>query len=79
MNYATFTKKEGFDNFYSNICNLLDDLDIDRGLNSLGVDANKVSEIALKASNDAAASTNPRQATIPQLETLISDSLVNAR
>ena len=79
MNYATFTKTEGFDDFYSNICNLLDDLEIDRGLKSLGVNANKVSEIALKASKDAAASTNPRQATIPQLETLISNSLVNAR
>ena len=79
MNYATFTKTEGFDDFYSNICNLLDDLEIDRGLKSLGVNANKVSEIALKASKDAAASTNPRQATITQLETLISNSLVNAR
>jgi alcohol dehydrogenase class IV len=79
MNYATFTKTEGFDNFYSNICSLLDDLEIDRGLNSLGVDAHKVSEISLKASKDAAASTNPRRASIPQLETLISESLSNAR
>ena len=79
MNHATFKKTEGFDDFYSNICNLLDDLEIDRGLNSIGVDANRVSEIALKASKDSAASTNPRQATIPQLEILISDSLVKAR
>ena len=79
MNHATFKKTKGFDDFYSNICNLLDDLEIDRGLNSLGVDANKVSEIALKASKDAAALTNPRQATIPQLETLISESLVKVR
>jgi len=79
MNYATFGKTEGFDDFYSNICNLLDKLEIHRGLNSLGVDASKVSEIALKASKDAAALTNPRQATIPQLEKLISNSLVNAR
>ena len=63
----------------TNICNLLDELQINTGLESLGVTSDKVTELALKASKDAAAQTNPRKASIAQLETLILESLQNAR
>lgn len=79
MNFATFSEPKGYESFYANICNLLDDLEINKGLSSLGVTPNKVQEIALKASKDAAAQTNPRQASITQLETLIKTSLEDSR
>ena len=79
MNFATFSETSGYKSFYANICNLLDELQISKGLDSLGVTSDKVTELALKASKDAAAQTNPRKASIAQLETLISESLQNAR
>ena len=79
MNFATFSETSGYKSFYANICNLLDELQISKRLDSLGVTSDKVTELALKASKDAAAQTNPRKASIAQLETLISESLQNAR
>ena len=79
MNFATFNETAGYESFYANICNLLDDLEINKGLESLGVTSDKATELALKASKDAAAQTNPRKASVAQLETLILDSLQNAR
>ena len=79
MNFATFNETAGYESFYANICNLLDDLEINKGLAALGVTSDKVTELALKASKDAAAQTNPRKASITQLETLILESIQNAR
>ena len=79
MNFVTFSKPEGYQSFYNNICNLLDDLEINKGLESLGVTSDKVEELAIKASKDAAAKTNPREATVSQLKTIILKSLENAR
>ena len=79
MNFVTFSKPEGYQSFYNNICNLLDELEINKGLESLGVTSDKVEELAIKASKDAAAKTNPREATVSQLKTIILKSLENAR
>ncbi len=79
MNFVTFSKPEGYQSFYNNICNLLDELEINKGLGSLGVTSDKVEELAIKASKDAAAKTNPREATVSQLKTIILKSLENAR
>ncbi|MDG2474024.1 MAG: iron-containing alcohol dehydrogenase [Paracoccaceae bacterium] len=79
MNFVTFSKPEGYHSFYNNICNLLDELEINKGLGSLGVTSNKTEELAIKASRDAAAKTNPRKASVSQLKTLILESLENAR
>lgn len=79
MNFVTFSETTGYESFYVNICNLLDELEINKGLAALGVTSDKVTELALKASKDAAAQTNPRKASITQLETLILESIQNAR
>ena len=79
MNFSTFRDNGNFDSFYLNICNLLDRLEIPVGLSSIGVKKEKVSELALKASKDAAASTNPRYATNDALQTLILEALEGAR
>ena len=79
MNFATFQEIGNFDSFYLNICNLLDRLEIPCGLSSIGVKEEKVSELSLKASKDAAASTNPRHASVGALKTLILQSIEEAR
>ena len=79
LNFSTFRDDGNFDSFYLNICNLLDRLEIPVGLSSIGVKKEKVPELALKASKDAAASTNPRYATIDALQTLILESVEGAR
>ena len=79
MNYVTFSKIGDFNDFYSNVCKMLDNLEIDKGLKALGVESNKVKELAIKASKDSAAKTNPRVASISQIENLIMESLSRAR
>ena len=79
MNYVTFSEKGNFENFYSNICKLLDNLEIVKGINELGVENKKISELALKASKDAAAKTNQRLASIPEIEQLLLECLDRAR
>lgn len=79
IHFALYSKEGSFNNLYSSICNLLNDLNIPDGLNAIGVDSNKVEELALKASKDAAASTNPRHASIQELKALIEQTIVKAR
>ena len=79
MNFVAFSQPDGYQSFYNNICNLLDELEINKGLASLGVTSDKIEELALKASKDAAAKTNPRKASVSQLKTLILEALENAR
>ena len=79
MNFVTFATTNGYDSFYGNICSLLDELEISSKLTSLGVKSDDVGELAIKASKDAATQTNPRKATVSELEALISEALDNAR
>ena len=59
--------------------NLLDNLEIVKGIGELGVENKKITELALKASKDSAAKTNPRLASISELEQLILECLDRAR
>ena len=79
MNFAAFQDTSGFDGFYRNVCKLLDDLEIDTGISALGVTDESVSDLAIKASKDAAAKTNPREASIKDLEEIISRAIISAR
>jgi len=67
------------DAFCEWIVDLLDRLDIPTGLAAIGVPADGVGEIASKAAGDAAASTNPRAASIAEIETLLTNSMTDAR
>ena len=79
MHFALYEKPGQFDDLYSNICNLLDDLEIPNGLDKIGVKNDKINELALKSSKDAAALTNPRIASINELESIIKDSVLKTR
>jgi len=79
MHFAMYSKNGSFEEFYSNICNLLDELEIPKGLKEIKVGDNRVNELAQKSLKDAAALTNPRKASIDELEKIISISLDNAR
>ena len=79
MHFALYEKPGKFDDLYSNICNLLDDLEIPNGLEKIGVKNDKIKELALKSSKDAAALTNPRVASINELESIIKDSVLKTR
>lgn len=61
------------------ICALLDDLAIPKGLSEIGVAADRVEELALKASKDPAALTNPRAASVQEIAGLIREAVAGAR
>ena len=58
---------------------LLDDLDIPRGLGEIGVPMTCAERIAAKALRDSAAGTNPRQATLAEVRTLVETAISGAR
>lgn len=68
-----------FDGFLSEICALLDRLNIPTSLAELGVTEETVQPIAAKAMKDPAALTNPRAASIEDMERLIRKALNGAR
>ena len=79
MHFALYKKPGTFNDLYSNICNLLDELEIPDGLGKIGVKNDKINELAIKSSKDAAALTNPRVASINELESIIKDSVFKTR
>ena len=79
MSFALGLQHADFPSFYAAICELLDELEIPVSLSEIGVDDSRISEIAIKASKDAAAFTNPRQASIAELEALIGEAIARAR
>ena len=79
MHFAMYSKNGSSKEFYSKICNLLDELEIPKGLKEINVGDNRINELAQKSLKDAAAVTNPRKASINELEEIISMSLTNAR
>ena len=68
-----------FETFYQAVCDLLDRCDIPRSLADLGVSADRVDSIAAKAMTDTAAGTNPRAASLAEVQELIHTALIRAR
>ena len=68
-----------FSGFHGGICALLDELDIPRRLSDLGVGSDLAADLALKASRDPAALTNPRKASVEEIEALIREAIIGAR
>ncbi len=79
MAHALNIETSDFSGFYDAICQLLDDLEIPKTLAEIGVDDARIPQLAAKAINDAAAGTNPRAASIAELETLINEAITRAR
>ena len=79
MSEAMGLKKNNFDYFYKSICDLLDQLNIPKGLNEIGVDDTSISRLAEKALKDSAFSTNPRNASLEEMKELIAATLCNGR
>ena len=79
IHFAMHAKEGDFNSLYSSICNLLHELDIPDGLSKIGVGNDKIDELAIKASKDAAASTNPRSANIQELRSIIEQTIIKAR
>ncbi len=71
--------RNGSAGFEAGIRSLLDELDIPRNLGEIGVSDDHAEEIALKASRDASAGTNPRQASLQEIELLFLEALQEAR
>ncbi|MBX2855023.1 MAG: iron-containing alcohol dehydrogenase [Rhodobacteraceae bacterium] len=61
------------------VVRLLDDLEIPKTLSEIGVPLDCAERIAHKALQDSAAGTNPRQATLDQVRTLIETAILRAR
>ena len=74
-----FSKPGKFNDFYKNISNILEELEIPSSLKEIGVQADKINELAVKSSKDSAAYTTPKQASIDDLEKIIKNALVEAR
>lgn len=68
-----------FEILHGEICSLLDALDIPVRLSDIGVLPDSCVDLALKASKDPAALTNPRRAGVQQIEELIREAVVGAR
>jgi alcohol dehydrogenase class IV len=58
---------------------MLDDIKIPKSLSEIGVPLDCARRIAEKAMNDSAARTNPRSATVAEVQALTQSAIVNAR
>lgn len=79
MSAAIGLPHKSFDGFYSAVCNILDQLAIPRTLAEIGVPVDCAATIAKRALQDSATLTNPRQATVAQIQTIIEEALNNGR
>ena len=79
MNFSLFKRPGDFDEFYNQICSLLDELNIPSSLGSIKVNDDRINELANKSSKDSAAHTNPKTATIRELEIIIKELIKKAR
>lgn len=61
--------------FFASIESMLHQLEIPTGLGALGVEPQRLDELAQKALGDSAAATNPRSATVEQIVELLSGRL----
>ena len=67
------------DAFIVEVERILNDINIPRSLNEIGVPADCASRIAEKAMQDSAAGTNPRTASRAEMELLVESALAKAR
>ena len=65
--------------FCAQIDGILDRLDIPKSLSELGVEKDSAERLATKALLDAAAGTNPRASTLPEMQALIEAAITGAR
>ena len=68
-----------FEGLYRAVCSLLDDLEIPVTLETLGVPAAAAPELAQKAALDTAASSNPRPASVRELESILLKAIAKGR
>ena len=71
--------KADFESFYRSICDLLDELKIPKSLGEIGVPRNSSSALAIRAIEDSATKTNPRQASLEELEKVIEEAIITGR
>lgn len=62
---------KSFDGFYRAVCEVLDLLNIPRTLADIGIPIDCAAAIAEKAIQDSAAATNPRAATVAEIQSII--------
>ena len=67
------------DGFITAVEVMLDEIKIPKSLSEIGVPLDCVERIALKALKDSAARTNPRSATVAEVQALTQSAIVNAR
>jgi alcohol dehydrogenase class IV len=79
INRAMGLPSEDFHSMYSKVVELLDALEIPRGLSDLQVPETELDSIAKKAFTDAARSTNPVSSTVSEIRKLLGQSFANAR
>lgn len=79
MSAAMGLTSTDFDGFYAAVTGLLDELAIPVGLADIGVDSERLPELAVKSSRDAAAATNPKQLSVDEIEGLLAEALIAAR
>ena len=68
-----------FEAFYRRVCDLLDQLDIPRNLADIGIPDDCITAIAEKAIQDSAAATNPRRATVAEIESIVETVIRHGR
>lgn len=79
MARAMDLEDKSFDAFYAAVCALLDRLEIPRTLADIGVPTDCAAAIAAKAIQDSAAATNPRQATVAEIQGIVETALTEGR
>ncbi len=79
MAAAMGLEDKSFDSFYRAVCNVLDRLEIPKTLADIGVPLDCTNAIAEKAIQDSAATTNPRRATVPEIQSIIEIALAHGR
>lgn len=70
---------QDFGTLHAAICEILDRHSIPTSLSALGIENPDIDTLALKASRDPAAATNPRRASLAELQELIAGAFARAR
>ena len=68
-----------FESFHQSICDRLDALAIPKSLTDIGVPTDSAAVLAAKAMQDAAAGTNPRPLSVPEIEAVIEEAMTAGR
>ena len=79
MAEAMVLEETSVDGFVAKIEQMLDEINIPRSLNEIGVPADCTQRIAEKALLDSAAGTNPRNANVAEMRDIIETAITKAR